>query len=493
MDPGTDAAGARIPSLDPDALSEARTVLDAAGYTPAGLAGRIGTGPNLRLRAHDVARARAVLRDDRPLDVLASLFLLGADADRAAATVALGSGAGTLIAAGLAEDVDGRLRPLLQLVPHDDLIVASDVIEPEPGPDFVPGVQAPSDLLARLTPRQRIGRALDVGTGCGIQALLLARHADEVVATDVSPRALAIARVNAALNRTSGIDFRLGGLLEPIGDERFDLVVANPPYVISPEHTFVFRDAMGRGDELVRELVRGLPRMLADRGLAIILVSWVAGDGPPPPLSWTTEPGCGRLLLASRIQSAPDSAHTWNKDRAADQDAYEERIRRWLRFYEQEGIESIGFGALVLSAEDRGRPAWAATVGAPLEGPGPAGPHVLRLVAGHAALAAAGGRVGKVGRLVLAPDAELLERRRRGPGGLETLGIEIRLPGGIGAAADLDAGGALLAAAFEEPRTAREAVANAAARLGVEASAIEDAGTALIRSLLVNGFVELAP
>jgi SAM-dependent methyltransferase len=487
-----EAAGVQVPRAPVEALTEARALLDRAEYSPAGLAARLGTGSNLRLQPHDVARARVLLRDDRPLDLLASMFLLGADVDDAAAVATLGSGVAALVQAGLAERADGRVRPLVQLVPHDDLIVASDLPGRGPVADFVPGVQPPSDLLARLTPRERVRRALDVGTGCGIQALLLARHADEVVATDVSPHALEMAGRNAALNRTTTIDFRLGGLLDPIGTERFDLVVANPPYVISPEHTYVFRDASGRGDELVRELVQGLPAVLVDRGLAIVLVSWVHAAGPPEPLSWTGQAHCGRLLLASRIQSARETAHAWNKDRVADPGAYEEAIGRWLEFYEREGIESIGYGALVLSSETDGRIGWAATVGAPLEGPGSAGPHVTRLVESHAALASAGGRVGELGPLVLAPDAELVERRRRGPTGLETVGVEIRLPGGIGTAADLDASGAVLAMAFEQPHTVDEAIEIAASRLGLGGRGIEQEAAAMAQSLLTNGFIQIA-
>ena len=106
--------------------------------------------------------------------------------------------------------------------------------------------------------------ALDLGTGCGIQAVLLRRHADDVVATDINERALGVARRNAALNLTHGVDFRLGDLLEPVHGEQFDLIVANPPYPISPEHTYVFRDAPVRGDELCRRLVEAVPEALAD-------------------------------------------------------------------------------------------------------------------------------------------------------------------------------------------------------------------------------------
>ena len=79
-----------------------------------------------------------------------------------------------------------------------------------------------------------MARALDVGTGCGVQALHATRHADAVVATDVSARALAFARLTLALNGARAVDLRQGDLLEPARGEQFDLVVSNPPFVITP-------------------------------------------------------------------------------------------------------------------------------------------------------------------------------------------------------------------------------------------------------------------
>ena len=143
---------------------------------------------------------------------------------------------------------------------------------------FVPGVQGPSDLLARLTPRAQVTRALDLGTGCGIQAVLSRGTPTTSLRPTSTNAALGVARRNAALNLTHGIDFRLGDLLEPVHGEQFDLIVANPPYPISPEHTYVFRDAPVRGDELCRRLVEAVPEALADGGIAVVLVSWVGTD-----------------------------------------------------------------------------------------------------------------------------------------------------------------------------------------------------------------------
>ena len=118
----------------------------------------------------------------------------------------------------------------------------------------MPGVQPPSTVLARLTVRRPVARALDVGTGCGIQAILASRHAERVVATDVSERALAFAQFNLAVNGIENVELRQGSFLEPVEGERFDLVVANPPYVVSPENDLVFRDS-GLGRDRVSEQI----------------------------------------------------------------------------------------------------------------------------------------------------------------------------------------------------------------------------------------------
>ena len=67
-------------------------------------------------------------------------------------------------------------------------------------PDHVLGISSAATSLAQLTVREPVDRALDLGTGCGVQALHLATHASQVVATDVNQRALRLTRFNAELN-----------------------------------------------------------------------------------------------------------------------------------------------------------------------------------------------------------------------------------------------------------------------------------------------------
>ncbi|MFH1820990.1 MAG: HemK2/MTQ2 family protein methyltransferase [Methanobacteriota archaeon] len=73
---------------------------------------------------------------------------------------------------------------------------------------------------------------LELGTGCGLLSILAAKSGAKVVATDINPAALECARANAASNLvSSNIDFRLGDLFVPVGDERFDIIIFNSPYL----------------------------------------------------------------------------------------------------------------------------------------------------------------------------------------------------------------------------------------------------------------------
>jgi len=72
-------------------------------------------------------------------------------------------------------------------------------------------------------------RIVELGTGCGLLAGVLADGGADVVAIDVSAAAVECARANLA---DTSVDVRLGDLLEPVRGERFDLIVTNPPYEV---------------------------------------------------------------------------------------------------------------------------------------------------------------------------------------------------------------------------------------------------------------------
>ena len=124
-------------------------------------------------------------------------------------------------------------EPLAYILGHQEfwslrLRVTSDVLIPRADTETL--VEA---ALAYLPPSDS-KKALELGTGSGAISLALAseRPLLQIVATDRSPEALAVARHNAqALGLAERIDFRQGNWFVPINDQRFDLIISNPPYI----------------------------------------------------------------------------------------------------------------------------------------------------------------------------------------------------------------------------------------------------------------------
>ncbi|MDR2998085.1 MAG: methyltransferase, partial [Microbacterium sp.] len=234
---------------------------------------------------------RALGDADSPLATLGRFFVLGMPQPAAAVERALPRlGLSGLASLGLGAADGDDVRPEVLLRPQSfvdldgvgEWWIASDLDEVALGTalpaDHVLGVGGASRTLAELVIPAPVERALDLGTGCGIQALLVARHAGRVVATDISERALAFGELNALLNGVANIEFRLGSMFEPVAGEAFDLIVSNPPFVITPRAQGVpeyeYRDGGLIGDALVERFLRAAPAHLTPGGVAQLLGNW---------------------------------------------------------------------------------------------------------------------------------------------------------------------------------------------------------------------------
>jgi methylase of polypeptide subunit release factors len=291
------------------------------------------------------------------LGTVVRAFFLERPVSTQAAVRALGRRAlDALEATGLAEVGDG-LVPRVRIVPIGDLLVASDDFPKTNGdPQYVAAYSATSRICDALTPRPKVARALDVGTGSGVQALRAAGHARHVVATDVNPRALAYTELNAALNGFTNIECRSGSLFEPVDGERFDLITANAPYVVSPEHRLAYRDAGLEGDELSERIVRGTANHLADGGFATMLVSWIAEDEDEPderPLDWTAATGCDSWILPVWEADPLDHAATWNDHLAGNR--FGDAVDKWTDYFARLGARWVSEGAVLLHRRPGGR------------------------------------------------------------------------------------------------------------------------------------------
>lgn len=293
-----------VPIVEPTALTSLAD--DLAALTVDTVHEAMGELAAAALRRDDPVPARRCLHGRRePAAVLARLWLLGDPVTRRELNTALArtttAGAeqlGLVRAAGQAADDEVLACVDLRPLEADGATwwLTSDLAESVVGPlpeDHVLGLGGASTTLASWTPRAPVACALDVGTGSGVQALYLARHCARVTATDVSRRALGFARFNSALNARAGgpfagreLDLRHGNLLEPVAGERFELVVSNPPFVITPRGRdgvprYEYRDGGMVGDAVVATMARGIGDVLAPGGVGQLLGNWEhrAGEG----------------------------------------------------------------------------------------------------------------------------------------------------------------------------------------------------------------------
>ena len=198
--------------------------------------------------------------------------------------------------------VAASVTPRGKLAPVREVLVASDGFShgADDPPDYVATYSPASRLCDMFTPRPRVRRALDVGTGDGVLALLAAQHSRRVVATDVNPRALAFTQLNAALNGLDNIEVHSGSLYEPAGDEPRDLIVCNAPFVVSPDTNWQYRDTQLPEDMVSEHVVRGAIERLAPGGWAALGVSWLGRKASAPherPLGWLAGSGCDAWIL----------------------------------------------------------------------------------------------------------------------------------------------------------------------------------------------------
>jgi methylase of polypeptide subunit release factors len=309
----------------------------------------------------------------------------------------------------------GQVRALVRIEPFRDALVVSDRVPAgRPlAPDHVVAPAGGTRLLAALPARRRVARALDMCCGSGAQALVLARHADEVVAVDVNPRSLRLAEAGLILNGVENVELRCGDLFEPVDGERFDLVVANPPYVLSPAVQLAFRDSGHSRDELSQKIVQDAAAHLAPRGYAHVLCSWIVAPGEhwaATPKRWLDSLDCNAIVLRVDQQDVVSYAVQWNAAFAKSPEQAKSDATEWLEHYRSEGIEEIATGAIVLHA---GRlPRWV-HVDELVDVRGEAGFHIDRIVAGNELLAR-GAELMEL-PLQLADDVRLV--RRIAPGG----------------------------------------------------------------------------
>jgi len=381
----------------PELLQALAADLRRTGYTVDGVAGLLGEAAHAALARDQLIPAliatEAAARSTPATAALAAvvrLWLLAEPQETGTLDAALpGIRTEGLLELGLVEPSgEVRVQAKVDLRPYGwegtsgedtvsgggaELWVASDLAAHQrPGVlrhDHVLGIGQASTTLVQVTARRHVARALDLGTGCGIQTFHLLHHAEHVTATDISERALAFTRFNLLLNAAAlhldpaaleaRVSLRLGSLLEPVAGEEFELVVSNPPFVITPRGVgetaadqFTYRDGGLPGDDIVSSLVRDLPTVLAPGGTAQLLGNWEIPAGAAwaaRPQSWAS-PDADAWFIQREQVSPEQYAETWLQDasEARDRRLYQASYAAYLDDFAARNVEGIGFGMIWL-------------------------------------------------------------------------------------------------------------------------------------------------
>lgn len=493
------------PRVDPDLVRALRADLVASGFTVAGVTTLLGPMAAAALdRDQALPAQRVTAASDTPCATLVRLFTLGDPVDLAEVAAALPTlGVEGAVALGLvAPEGDGvvarcDLRPYA--ADARDWWVASDLGELATGSpvreDHVLGIGGASATLAAWTPRPHVERALDVGTGCGVQALHLEAHADEVVVTDLSERALAYARFNAALDE-SDWDVRSGSMLEPVAGERFGLVVSNPPFVITPRSgdvpRFEYRDGGEAGDAVVRDLVRRVGDHLEPGGIAQFLGNWEVPRGTAWTdrlTGWLEGTGLDAWVVQREVQDPAEYAETWARDGGhhpgtAD---FNTMVDAWLDDFASRDVEAIGFGVVTLQRPRSDRAPFVDLMDVPGPVALPMGPVVLAGLDARSWLAEEDDAAVLDVAWRCAPDVH--EERHTMPGASDPRVILLHQGGGLRRQVTLTTVTAALVSVCDGELTAGVAAAAIAGLLGLDTDEVRSEVVAFVRDAAKDGLL----
>jgi methylase of polypeptide subunit release factors len=428
-------------------------------------------------------------REPSALNLLLRCFFLGAACDNGAlASVIPEPVLASLVASGMLAAEGDLLLPSVMMTPCDDDLFAADMaarVESPQVSDMVLWPNPSTRLLQLFTTRTWSESTLDLGAGCGILAILAAPHSRQVVATDLNPRAAEFTAFNAALNEIDNVECLTGDTFAPVAGRRFDLIMANPPFFVTPSQGQMYCENDMELDGYCRRVVREAAEHLNDGGRLQMLCEWVGVKGQPwqeRVAAWFEDIGCDAWVMRSYVRDAAGYARERIKEENAAQRA--RKFDEWMEYYRLLGVEEI-YGGLV-AMRKRSAPNWLRIEETgPLDLQAPAGESVLEMFACQDAL--------ETHRAVpelmtlkprLAPDAELSQQSRVTSGKWTPVTMKLSRTSGLPSNLALDPTVAGFLAGCDGSRTLDQLVRELASKVKVPEEQVAQQCCAVVRKLL---------
>ncbi len=459
--------------------------------------GLLGGAPISELRSRSPRLLFHAARSGPPLGTLIRLFVAGVAVTIAEAEAALHpTPLRTLAKIGVLRIAGGMATPLIAIMPHDDLAIASDQPFRSGGsPDYVPGLMDSSVFLELFTIRRPLRNALDLGTGCGVQALRASLHADRVMAVDSNARALDFARFNIILNGATNVEMGLGNGFAPVAEARFDLIVANLPFVIAPAARYAYRDSGLPLDEFARAIVAEAPAHLNAGGYCQLLCQWVEIEGQDwrdRLVEWFDRGGCDVWVMKTDSLAPDEYAEKWIADTEPCQPQRSGSLfDEWMRFYKSRKIARIHSGAIAMRLGAKGAKNWIRMDEGPGRARSPFGEAVLRSFAIGDYLDGLSDELLMQECLRISPDIHLIERCDWDQGEWRSDACQLRFHRELEYMANIDRYVSKLVARCTGERRVRDLIAELGGETGIAAERLAPSCLQLLRGLLERGF--LAP
>ncbi|MCP5420752.1 MAG: class I SAM-dependent methyltransferase [Gammaproteobacteria bacterium] len=476
--------------------ARARELLSHHEYSPEGIGKALGEGGALSMHSSHFPIWLRRTNAATPLNTLIRLFLLNVpvDADRARQALEPMDLASWEKANLLSRNGE-HVVPQVQIQTHGDLLLASDMpsqLYAGHRSDYVMGIARSSMLLVNQTLRGPVRRALDLGAGCGIQALLCAPHSGQVWATDQNPRAAMFTGFNARLNGIDNLQTRIGDLFEPFAGERFDLIVCSAPYMISPYAKFMFCESGMRGDQFCRQIVRQAPDYLEEGGFMQLICNWAHGakqtwrEGLA---DWFTDIGCDVLVVGGGTEDASSYATSWiGTTESESETRFKEIYDEWMDYYQREGIEAVSYGVITLRRAS-GKANWQCLEEVS-QMAGSCGDAIARFFQSQDFLRSAADKQSILDtRFRCSPDVRFEQHFQPSAEGWEIVSARVRLSQGFCYSNDINVHVANMLARCNGERTLRDLLGELAATVNVELQPLIDQALPFVRHLVHQGFL----
>ena len=481
--------------LPPDDCRRLIGFFSSAGYTFEAL----NSTKLIERASHRYGTVRFLLEntaEPSPFNTLARWFAIGVAVPAETAAQQLPDWViALLIDSGMLCQAEHQFQPKVMLSPLGTMLIASDpVLKWEDDPDdLVLWPNPTTEQLFQFTVRKPFRSGLDLGCGCGVHALAAASHCESVVATDLNPRAAEFTSFNARLNGIANVECATGDAFHPVAGRTFDLIVANPPFFITPGSNLMFCENNLDLDLFCRRLVQEAPQHLNESGFFQMVCEWVEIEGQPwreRVSEWLDSSGCDAWVIRQYTLGASKyGAERAQQRPPASEAAYESFLSGWIAYAHQNKIVAV-HGGLIALRKRSGRN-WVRIEEEPVSLDGPIGDLILAGFETRDLLDSTAGDALLNLSPRLAPDARLVQLFAPGDAGWNPQRLRLQLTGARPRQIDVDPGVAQFIGRLNGTAKLGELIQDLATRSGAPLERVMPESMGVIRKLLAEGYLEI--